>query len=109
MLIREAETRINEGLEERLAQHDAKIDAIGNDVAILVGTSKLTGLVQQTKLAVDKLTDNSNIWDQDDLAFRSQMVEKILTVEGNTMKLMEQVSDISWFVVVNRGLIWISD
>ena len=104
LLIGESEQRVMEAVDARLAGQDEKIDAIQQDVSILVGNSKLEGLVQGTKKAVEALTARHDTWHDEDLVYRTDIKERMTTIEAESKNTTEQIGRIQWLVRGSYGV-----
>ena len=104
LLVSQAELRIMDAVDEKFAVQDKKLDAMQDDMSILVGNTKLEGLMQGTKKSIDALTVRHDSWHSEDLTYRSEMKSRLTTLETDTKRVGDQVSHVRWLVYTSYGL-----
>ena len=91
-----------------LKEQDRKIDDMQQNISILVGNSKLEGLVQSTKKTIESLAAKHETWHEEDLTFRKDITTRVETIEKDSGATAEQVANIRWLVLLNHySVMWI--
>ena len=104
LLVSEAEQRIMDAVDEKFAVQEGKLDVMQDNVSILVGNTKLEGLMQGTKKSIDALTVRHDTWHGEDLSYRSEMKSRMTVLEADTKQMGDQVSHVKWLVYASYGV-----
>ena len=106
--IAQSEQRTRDVMDARLTTQDGRLDEMQQDLSTLVGTQKIQGLVQSIKATVEGLVVRGDEWHAEDLTYRSDMVQRVSSIETETKRLTGQVDGIHWFVACSEGIVFVT-